>query len=190
MCTQTADLGGGISAVSTQWESANCREAAGASACTCSTGAGYFQFELPDADAQMSTCTDALEICGLVADAEPTGPIECAPTSQNSWSTSCSAQITCTQYADVNGIAVGMQGGLGVYCDQVDDSTWACDCNSGNQSDSYEVATTTPWEACSDAMVVCPDLVDVVIGGGGGGYYPPYYYAPVVSGSGSADGGL
>ena len=142
----------------------------------------------------MSTCTDAMDICSLVGDATPSGPIDCSPTSQSSWSTTCSAQITCTQYADVNGIAVGMQGGLGIYCDQLDDGTYTCSCNSGNQAESYDVAAGTAWEACTDAMTECPNLVDVVIGGNGGYGYPPYGYPiPVGVGTGpvtDVDAGL
>jgi hypothetical protein len=174
MCTQEADLGGGVSAVSSDSESAYCQEAGGASACNCYNSSGNFSFELPDADAQMSTCTDALEICSLVADATPTGPIECVPSQQFANGSGCFAQITCTQYAEVSDISVGIQGRIDMSCDELSDGVYTCNCQTGGGSDSYEVEATSAWNACSDAIVSCPELVDVAIGGGGG-YFPPFY---------------
>jgi hypothetical protein len=173
LCTQSADLGGGISVVSNEYESAYCTEGRGNADCQCYVASGNFQFELPDADVALSTCQDALSICELATSAEPSGPIDCEQTSQNAWADGCFGQTTCTQYADVNGIAVGLQGYVSQNCNALDDQTFECSCQSGSQTEVFEVTATSAWNACSDAATICPDLVDVVIGGGGGGYYPP-----------------
>jgi hypothetical protein len=169
-CTQSAELGEGVSAVLSEYQYAYCNDRGdGSWNCQCNGAGGTVSFDLGDPPGGIATCNGALEICSGVAAAETSGPIECARTYQSANGQWCDAQIDCTQSADVGGVSVDVHANIWANCEQTGDTTWTCSCNGGSDSATFEVESADGWDSCSEASEMCPDLVDFSAGASSGG---------------------
>jgi hypothetical protein len=135
----------------------------------------------------MDTCEDAMSVCELVDSAVPSGPISCEPSNQSAGSNYCYVSSVCSQYADINGIDVGLKGYVTASCGLTDD-LWTCECVSGNDSETIESDADTGWAACNEMITACPEVVDVAIGQGPSYGGPIYLGASEESGTGGASG--
>ncbi len=168
-CSQTADLGDGVSATLNEWQYSWCSESAeNVWGCYCYTNNIQVQFEMPGEDSEL-VCGQAIDICADAASAEPEGPVECERTYQSAGPSYCSAEIGCTQDATVNGVTVGMYGSIWTNCEDAGDGSYTCYCQSGSDSAEFEVESDDAWATCSEAVESCRELVEVQIGSGGGG---------------------
>jgi hypothetical protein len=170
-CTQSADLGDGVTATLNDWQYTWCQETGSAWECSCYGNNGQILFELPG-DSSVS-CADASNICQEATEVEPDGPIECERSYQSAGPSYCSAELGCTQSATVGDVEVGLYGSIWTNCEMIDEGTFHCYCQSGSDSADFEVQSDDAWDTCSGAVESCQELVDVQIGQGGGGYPGP-----------------
>jgi hypothetical protein len=176
LCSQSADLGDGVTALLTDTEYASCSlDAAANAACNCSTPEGSTRFSLPGAVISEDTCGNALNLCEEAATAVPEGPITCGNSYQSASQTWCNAEIECVQFAPVGEQSIGLYGTISTSCEPVGSGAWTCYCSTQNEYVSFNLESSTGWDACTLASATCPDLVEVQIGntnGGGGGGFP------------------
>jgi hypothetical protein len=169
-CAQVLDLGGGAMASLNQPEYSYCQFTSEQPAtCNCSNNVKNMNFQM-DVAAGPDACDSAAAICTSTAEIVPEGPIECARASQSSGTTYCDASIACAQDAVVDGATIGVIGNLYTNC-QLNGDVWTCSCNSSTDSTSFDVTAPDGWEACTQATVQCPELVEIDITASGGGYY-------------------
>lgn len=166
-CTQSAQLGEGVSATLSEYQSAYCSDNGGNWYCQCSQGGGYATFDYQNPPGGLDTCNSALGLCDSVADAVPEGPVECERTYQSANDQWCDAQIQCTQDAVIGDLTIGVHAEIWTNCEQTSDTSWACSCNAGNDSVSFEVESEDGWETCNVAAEMCPELVTPTPGGSG-----------------------
>jgi hypothetical protein len=161
-CSRTADLGGGVSAVLTEYQSTSCSESGDTWSCSCNSSSSYMSYTVTGASDNY--CHDATKVCDNAAEvAQSNSPRSCEVTSETAGSSNCSGAVTCTQDATVAGIEITAQGSQQVYCSP-DGDNWSCSC--GNEYFSSP-KTSPEWDSCETAIMKCSD--SVVIGQSGGG---------------------
>lgn len=188
-CTETLNVEG-TDVVISETESGYCSldSTRGVGVCNCYNNSRSYSFELPTNTITQESCETAMAVCAT--DSEPVldGPIECDLTSQSASGTYCSANLTCSQDATVGDNTVGLYGSLYAYCTPVD-SGWSCQCQSSAMSVGVEVTADAAWDACTEAVAKCPDVVEPVIGSGGGSGCVVPLAAAEVAPSGPVSGG-
>jgi hypothetical protein len=163
-CSQTLEIDGGVIAVTTGIRAASCQSTLdGGSMCNCYDEKSSMRFstELPTSD--VSTCNKFADDCASAEDLGLNGPIECAPSYQAGDATYCNANIECSQAGTLAGEAIRAYGSLSAYCQPLN-GAWSCNCASGFESATVEVSASTGWDACTEVVDLCPEVVEVQIG--------------------------
>jgi hypothetical protein len=156
----------GTEATLTNPQTANCQtDSAGVTNCYCYAGNTSYSFTL-GAVVDETSCDTALGVCAGGEEVVLGGPIECAVSSQSASASYCSVSTVCTQEATVGDTTVGMAGAVYTSC-QPNGDVWSCQCQSGVNAATIEVASADAWDACSAAAVECEAAVEVQIGSSG-----------------------
>lgn len=171
-CRETADVGGGVSAVRYEYRFANCQSSSGGVAtCSCGSNQGGVQFDYIGT-VSADTCNTAAEVCGDPEAFELTGSIECSRAAQNANRDYCSSSFQCSQSGKLGMLDIKAYGYLQTECGPSGDGeTWSCSCYSGNGTSSASTTVESSgdaWADCTAASDKCQELVEVQIGSGGG----------------------
>jgi hypothetical protein len=171
-CSQPLEVGGGVIAVSVGTRSVSCTESMGGALCDCSDQTNYLRFFSELSASDIATCNQFAESCPAVDELGLNGPLTCAPNSQQGDVQFCNINIECSQAGTLGDQPIRAFGSINGYCQPLN-GVWSCSCNSGTESASVEVEADGGWDACTELVDLCPDLVDVQIGQSGGIIKPP-----------------
>lgn len=182
-CSKLMPLGEGVDLAKLEPRYANCAPGPdGGADCYCSTrtlSSGFMQFAAASSDA---TCAFATTVCAEGAVLVPTGEVSCGAQSQLAFgTTSCQADLSCSQAATIGGQDVVAQGRLLVYCARNEpNQAWQCSCASDQVTAKFTlgVPSASAWEACTQAPAGCLEHLDVHLGLYGEVLFPPEPLSP------------
>jgi hypothetical protein len=171
-CSQPLEVGGGVIGVSVGTRSVNCSDSLGGSICDCSDQTKYLRFFSELSASDIATCNQFVENCPAVDDLGLNGPLSCSPNNQQGDAQYCNVNIECSQAGTLGDEPIRAFGYISGFCQPLNGG-WSCTCNSGIESASVDVEADGGWDACTELIELCPDLVDVQIGQSGGIDRPP-----------------
>jgi hypothetical protein len=164
LCTRSADVGGGISFITTTSSYANCGLYDSEEwECYCELNDAQsrtFKF-LPQSDSERR-CLDSAVLCEGLGEAVPNGTPTCTP--QEVYATGdsyCSAVVECWQEATVAEFGVALSGSNQVQCSLDEESdTWNCTC-SGPTQELFQLSNEQDvWDTCLLAAAPCAESVE------------------------------
>jgi hypothetical protein len=166
-CSQSLEIDGGVVGVSVGTRSVNCSATTGGSLCECFDQTNFLRFYSELSPTDVATCNLFAQTCTTVDELGLNGPLSCAPSYQQGDSQFCNVNIECSQAGTLGDEPIRALGNIDGYCQPLN-GVWSCTCNSGIESATVEVDADGGWDACTELMELCPDLVDVQIGQSGG----------------------
>jgi hypothetical protein len=177
-CSKLMPLGPDVELAKLEPRYANCVLRAGGDAdCYCSTRTSSSQIFQVSAAPDEATCAFVTTVCAEDVDIVPTGDVTCGATSQTAFgTTSCEADLSCSQPATVDGQALVAAGRLLLRCArEAPGEPWGCSCASDQKTAQFTLgaADASAWEACSQAPAGCLEHLDVHLGAYGELVYPP-----------------
>lgn len=159
-CTLVAEVATGIQQIQTENRSVSC-ESTGAVGAVCSCGDGVLgQFRFTGAEANLSTCEFAVDVCGETPSVVPDTDVECETTYEDEVVGFCSTQLECDLLATVGENEIALRRNIYVTCEQ-QGAAWACRCDTG--ADSFELATPGDEAPCADFALLCPEQVELSV---------------------------
>lgn len=157
-CTQSADLGDGVSAhVTTDYRYSSCYHVGdGSLSCHCSTAQANQNYTLSGVGVAES-CDLVLDLCGSEAPAfdEPATCTQGNAFQETSGTNSyCQLEQSCTQSAELdNGVVAGLTETEWANC-ETNGELARCSCSSNTGNFRFDLESSAA-EACSDAMSIC-----------------------------------
>jgi hypothetical protein len=169
-CTQLSELEGGVSAEVRSSVGAGCEQAGDTWACRCDYGRdASIGFNVAPAATPGQTCDEAVDLCAVVQDVAPSGPLACEFQSRNSAPESCGQANRCSATVPVEDVAVQVFGYVNANCTITSEDVWLCECFSDRNYDSFEVSTSdAAADVCNAAATECQRLVEIELFGAGG----------------------
>ncbi len=163
-CRTSVDLGGGISASTTEYNASSCTsDGAGGWNCSCSFGAVSATYLLNGSDT--APCELSLSLCESPDDLTFEGDEACQTLTSSASELRCDISQKCTSVADVSdGITATRSLNRSTSC-LPDGDTWDCQCqNTGALPYSFAVAPeTAPLDTCLVASSFCGTLENVTL---------------------------
>jgi hypothetical protein len=164
-CVYKTEISDTIRARTTSWKYAYCWDSGnGTWSCSCDAYGRSVNFEYPEVVNTDMVCSDAIDVCENIDDAELTGEIECERdylTIGQQW---CESSFSCTQEAMLGNLSVGVVGGyFWTHC-QRDNDYWDCYCEGDTYLEENRFRIRSEDEeidVCISAANTCADMISL-----------------------------
>ena len=168
-CSQTADLAEGVQALLSRYNYANCYTEGtdGALYCYCSDEMSSGSYQVSGTSGT-AACELALDLCaGDVTVEFDDSSATCQTDYQSEGNGYCELQKRCSQSGEVSDtVTVEQIDGQYAWCQDQDDGTSNCSCQSTDRSMRFDIeVSTTDMSACTTALDVCAAEGDLVLEG-------------------------